>query len=338
MRRGGQWIKAGLGKARRAALRVRARLPRGPQPAILMYHRIADEPFDPWGLAVTPTHFSDQLSWLAAHRTVLRLADFAALHRAGALPRDAIAVTIDDGYACSSALAAPLLEQFRIPATLFLPIDLIERERPFWWDELEQIVLGHPGPNLSVGGTDIAIGAAEPADRRWPPRSKPTTARQAAFEAILTAVTRKSPDERDRIMDDLRRQTAPLDELPPAKRPLSPVEARRLAGTIIELGGHTRSHPWLPDLDDDHQRREIGGCIDRLHELTGTRPTAFAYPYGTSDERSRRLVEESGIECACVTGDLGVSPRSSSLALPRMRVGDWDAAGLQQALARLVPA
>ena len=26
----------------------------GPEPVILMYHRIAEPPYDPWGLAVTP--------------------------------------------------------------------------------------------------------------------------------------------------------------------------------------------------------------------------------------------------------------------------------------------
>jgi peptidoglycan/xylan/chitin deacetylase (PgdA/CDA1 family) len=77
-------------------------LPRGPSPTILMYHRIAEEPFDPWGLSVTPANFRDQLAWLAQNRTVLPLGEFAALHRAGTLPAEAIAVTLDDGYACAS--------------------------------------------------------------------------------------------------------------------------------------------------------------------------------------------------------------------------------------------
>ena len=39
-----------------------ARLSRSP--IILMYHRIAEPAFDPWGLAVSPARFEDQLAIL----------------------------------------------------------------------------------------------------------------------------------------------------------------------------------------------------------------------------------------------------------------------------------
>ena len=40
-------------------------------PVILMYHRVASPLIDPWGLAVTPDHFRDQLTTLAQRRTIL---------------------------------------------------------------------------------------------------------------------------------------------------------------------------------------------------------------------------------------------------------------------------
>ena len=63
-------------RARRYVNRARAWLPHRPYPAILLYHRIADETFDPWGEAVAPTNFREQLEWLAGNRTLLRLTDF----------------------------------------------------------------------------------------------------------------------------------------------------------------------------------------------------------------------------------------------------------------------
>src|SRR5690349_5856170 len=91
--------------------RARARLPHPPAPAILMYHRIASETFDPWRLAVQPEAFAEQLAWLARHRTVLRLGEFAAFHRRGKLPRTAVALTFDDGYGCTAEVAAPMLKK-----------------------------------------------------------------------------------------------------------------------------------------------------------------------------------------------------------------------------------
>jgi len=307
-----------------------------------MYHRIADEPFDPWGLAVTPGRFKDQLSWLARNRTVLSLDDFGELHRLRSLPRDAIAITFDDGYACIKEIAAPLLQELGLHATVFLPVDLIERRQTFWWDELEELVLGHDELNLCVDGEEVSLGPRTPADRHWTPRAEAGTARQIAFEEILSRITRKPPAERDRIMDELRSQqgspSRPAQGGLQSKRPMLPEEIRMIAGATISVGSHTRSHPWLTALAPEEQREEICGSVDRLEALTGYRPRAFAYPYGHSDEQSRQLVAEAKFAIGCLTGDRGVSRRSRCVALPRVRIGDWSAAELEGVLTNLRPA
>lgn len=331
----GQSLRSMVGRTRDSALRLRSRI--RPPPVILMYHRIADESFDPWGMAVTPPHFREQLEWLSQHRTVLRLQAFAALHRARRLPPDAVAVTIDDGYSCCSELASSLLEQFRVPATIFIPLDLIERGQPFWWDELEELVLSHEGHSLTFDGAEIPIGQRTPEDRQWKPRTEPVTARQSAFREILTRITRKRPVDRDRAIDDLRRQVGAIGDLESLKRPMTPQLVRGISSDLVDFGSHTLNHPWLTDLDPNEQAEEIGGSVDRLKTLTGSQPVAFAYPYGISDEHSRRLVEEAGFECACVTGDRAVSRRSGTFALPRVRAGNWDAEGLAQALSCACP-
>ena len=77
-------VKAGERERRRSALvkllrRLRSALgrrPRGPA-VILMYHRIAVEPLDPWRLCVTPASFAGQLDWLRAHCRVIPLRQLA---------------------------------------------------------------------------------------------------------------------------------------------------------------------------------------------------------------------------------------------------------------------
>ena len=71
-------MKGGLRRASELVRKAMRRAwPGGPwplRPAILMYHRIADAAFDPWGLAVPRQSFADQMQWLAKKRTVLDLA------------------------------------------------------------------------------------------------------------------------------------------------------------------------------------------------------------------------------------------------------------------------
>lgn len=331
----GKRIRSGLGRhARTAALRLRARFPHRPPPAILIYHRITKETFDPWGLSVTPAHFREHLSWLAQNRTVLRLRDFADLQCRRALPPDAIAVTLDDGYACNSAVAAPLLEEFRVPATMFLPVNFITSGKPFWWDELEDIVLDHDGSELSLDGHKVVLGPKRSADRQWKPWSPQGTPRQAAYHDIHVRLARMRPDELARSMDFLRDQAKPANNADPMKRPMSGEEVRRTAGRFVEFGSHTLNHPWLPSLAPAEQRHEICDSVEQCRRLTGSRPSAFAYPFGMFDDQSEKLAEEAGFVCACTTRDLAVARGTSSFALPRLQVGDWDTAELERVLTR----
>jgi len=322
-------------RARSAAKRLAAHLPHRPPPAILMYHRIAEESFDPWGLAVRPDHFRDQLDWLARNRTVLPLHEFAERHRRGDLPPDAIAITFDDGYACNAEVAKPLLEHFDIPATIFLPAELIERRQPFWWDELEELVLEHDGPSLVLAQDTVALGSKQERDRAWAPGAPAQTPRQAAFEAIHARLTRMAPAGREEGLAELRAQAGGAPAIPDRKRPMTPEQVREAAGGALEFGSHTLTHPWLTSLDEAQQRHEICDSVERTAALSGTKPTTFAYPFGTFDARSERLAKEAGFDCACATKEIAVSRRSSPYALPRVPVDDCDSRGLERMLARV---
>lgn len=117
-----------------------------------MYHRVNEPGYDPWELAVTPAHFDEQLARLKRRRTVLPLIEFAERHARGDLPRDAVAITFDDGYACNGLNAAPLLAAHGLPATVFLATSAISADHEYWWDDLERIVVGAP-----VAAMDIEI-------------------------------------------------------------------------------------------------------------------------------------------------------------------------------------
>src|SRR5271165_2456680 len=68
------------------------------RPLILMYHRIADNPVDYFGLSVCPTRFEEHLRVLRRTRYPLPLTDFVRDLVAGSLRSNAVASTFDDGY------------------------------------------------------------------------------------------------------------------------------------------------------------------------------------------------------------------------------------------------
>ena len=318
----------------RISRRIRARLPHRTKPrrgpAILLYHRVAEEAFDPWALAVSPTHFADQMEWLAKHRTILPLTEFARLSRERSLPANAVAITFDDGYACNAHVAAPVLQRLGLPATIFLPAAIIEGRRQFWWDELQDIVIEHPASTLNLDGGVVAIGPRNEADRDWPPGAPPVTDRQRAFLTIWSRLRTRTTAGLASALEKLRGDRERSAEQP-LKRPMTVEEIRSVAAPV-EFGSHALTHRSLPALNAADRAREISESVDRCEKLAGYRPRSFAYPFGDADADSIRLVEAAGFECACVTEERSVSPRSDVYALPRIGVGNFPAAELPQML------
>lgn len=316
------------------AARNRLRPMLTPGAVILMYHRVADESFDPWGVAVSPAHFADQLEWLVGNRTVLPLPELAELNKLGKMPRDAVAVTFDDGYACNGRVAIPMLERLDLPATIFLPPALIEFGREFWWDELQRIIWNAKSASLNLRGMSVRIGEACVADDDWKLGNPPRTARQRAYQRLYSILYALQPREIDAGMVELRQQSNVPVTPRESHRPLSPEEIRALTSGLVEFGSHALSHPSLPLLSAAEKAREINEGRQRCADLTDTPCRSFAYPYGDVDAESRDFVKAAGFVCACRADGWFVRSGADPFALPRIHVGNWNSDKLAKLIGR----
>ncbi len=97
---------------------------------VLCYHRVlpdlAEDPDEPL-YTVSPRQFASQLAWLAREGyqglTLAEFGDFARGRRA--LPKRAVLITFDDGYADNYHVAWPLARQYGLPLNLFLTTGFI---------------------------------------------------------------------------------------------------------------------------------------------------------------------------------------------------------------------
>jgi len=94
----------------------------------------------------------------------------------------------------------------------------------------------------------------------------------------------------------------------PTPAALSWGELRDLvAEGLVDAQSHTRTHPWLPRLDDARARDEIEGSAADIEDRLGYAPTSFCYPAGLYGPRDTALVREAGYR-AGVTTDPGANP------------------------------
>jgi peptidoglycan/xylan/chitin deacetylase (PgdA/CDA1 family) len=298
------------------------------RPAILMYHRVARVHHDPWGLAVDPEHFEEQIAYLKEHRTAMPMDEFVQRIRSNTLSPDAVAITFDDGYRDNLVNAMPVLVRHGVPASLFLATGYIDRNVPFWWDELATIILEstHAAHWDQVWGDQTinlhwpAAGRPEPVAEAWRAWDEPRTARQSAYLAIWQRLQRTAEQERDRMMDSLRSRFETVPD--PLAMPMSAGEIRTLLnGGLIALGAHSVTHPALTSLSRLDSRREIGLSGQQCRALTTMRVDGFAYPYGDMSLEVREDVVSEGFSWACSTqGGFIDCDRTDIYALPRLAV------------------
>ena len=106
----------------------------------------------------------------------------------------------------------------------------------------------------------------------------------------------------------------PLDDM------LSWGQAREVAQTGVEIGGHSHSHPQLDQLSTGELRQELRRNKGLLEEKIGAPVATMAYPYGYSSARVRREVRRAGYFAACAVNNTIAADRHDMLAIPRLTV------------------
>ncbi|MGR5146588.1 polysaccharide deacetylase family protein [Photobacterium alginatilyticum] len=106
---------------------------------------------------------------------------------------------------------------------------------------------------------------------------------------------------------------------------------------VVEIGGHTMSHPKLDNLSRDDQYREIIENKALLEDLLCKPLTSFAYPFGLHNEDTKSITQDVGYQFAVATNSgplqfhqdpyqirrIGIFPRTDVFGLWRKVRGNY---------------
>ena len=305
-----------------------------------MYHRVDDPPWDPWGLAVPPARFREQIAALKKHRVLVSMEDLATGLATGALPPRAAALTFDDGYADNALLAKPILEELEAPATIFVTTGFVRSGQRYWWDRLaESVLAGTAAAEFECAGVQCAWPQQHrlPGDlARWRIGHPATDPRRLAYAALWRALQPMTEEEREAA---LMRVAKLVGTAPPLAHdrlagPMTPEMVKDACSDMIAIGVHGRSHVPLTALPVATRRAELEEARAEVAALTGRDPPdGLAYPHGSHDEQTRRLAAAAGYRWAVTSRSARVDPRRYDLlALPRLDPGRRSAGALRLSL------
>lgn len=263
-----------------------------------------------------------QLVWLKDHYSLLPLATLIELIRSKKrFPTRACAITFDDGYHNLYGYALPAIRSLKLPATIFLPTDFIDRKSPLWVDRLEYAI-GHaaiPQFSLRINGVLRAFPLHTFQDR-------------CMSDAAIREVLKKLPrDEAAALLASIIDQTQKdlTDSfLSSPYCPLTWDEIREMRDAGVTFAAHTLTHPILSRTPTDEAAQEIAESHRRITKEIGVALPIFAYPNGQPDDFTQNtvaLLKKEGVIAALTTtpGVIGSNP--DLFRLPRITMDNTDA-------------
>jgi peptidoglycan/xylan/chitin deacetylase (PgdA/CDA1 family) len=281
--------------------------------AVLLYHRVASLTPDSHGLCTPPETFESHMAHLRRRCVPLDLEELVELARVGRLPKDAVAVTFDDGY-LDGFVASDILSGLGVPATFFVNGEDLAVEHEAWWDVVEGILLADetalpPVLELVRGQARHVIPTASREERR--------TALQSVHGVLLYAAAA----ERKRLVQRIVSWSGTKPSVRSSHRLMTAaeiVELGRRPGHSV--GAHTTHHLLLSSNSVDVQREEIVVNRRELESLLGHAVTSFSYPYGEFTAETIDLVREAGFTTAVTVEAAPVRDGVDPLRIPRFEV------------------
>ncbi len=278
---------------------------------ILIFHRVHPQPDPMFPGEMHAASFRERMGWIREWFNVLPLEDAVAALSRGKLPRRALAITFDDGYADNSTVALPILRELGLPATFFIATGFLDGGR-MWNDTVIETIRATQSPELDLSRLGLGVH-----------RVDSPAARAAAAGKILPQLKYLSPPERQRQVDAV----AAIAPTPlPANLMLTGEQVRGLAAAGMGIGGHTVTHPILARLDDGAARREIADGRDVLESMVGRPVKLFAYPNGKPGSdyvaAHAQMVKDLGFSAAVSTAGGAARAGDSPFELPRFT--PWD--------------
>lgn len=282
---------------------------------VLAYHRVDEldrKPrLDPSLISATPAQFEVQMRFIAQRYHPISAEEvLETIERGALLPRDAVLVTVDDGYRDFQEVIFPIVRRYGIRPVLFVPTAYVG-QGAFWWDQLFDALQQTRAQERSTPVGRLSLRT--PAEK------------QAAMGHLRAYIKRphSSFEQARRELQALCTAAAP-DLLPPERVTLNWDELRALARAGATIASHSHTHAILSRIPLDHVRDEIRTSQRLIAQEIGQALPIFAFPDGNPPAFTPEvmsLLREEGFKLALtmVEGCAHLE-RDDPLCLPRIAI------------------
>jgi peptidoglycan/xylan/chitin deacetylase (PgdA/CDA1 family) len=285
---------------------------------ILMYHRIMHRKKNSYyiqpGMYVEPETFRMHLGMLSQRFRIVKLSklkDPDWLKQNINKDKPLCFLTFDDGWRDFYDYAFPLLREYSMPATVFLPTDLIGTERQFWTDQVIELL-----SNLNA----MKLKNVEASSRLLDLLNKDDP-HEELYESVIAKLKNQGPDRINEFIEELSDFVGKKNFITKERFFLDWNEVRSLrASGLVEFGSHTASHNILTRMEFPAIEGELLKSKEVLMREGAVSKDwiPFCYPNGNFTNQIANYVKTSGYHLAVTTKNCWNSSEEVQYTLNRI--------------------
>jgi peptidoglycan/xylan/chitin deacetylase (PgdA/CDA1 family) len=250
---------------------------------ILCGHRVADD--DEGCLqGLRPSWLAEQLNYLSRHYHFLPLSKLLDCYeRHQSIPPNSVVITFDDGFRDNFTNAYPILQQYHVPATVFLATGCVSSGDLPWPQQV-----GYLFQQTKVDRV------CHITTKEIPVLLKSSWDRNAARSTVREVLGRMSRVERERSIAEL---SGLLQVDIPRDRMLTWDQVKTMQNGGIEFGAHSFSHPWMALLSPEEARWEMEASLHDIQHHCGITRPSFVFPAGSFTQDLVKMAISVGFRC-----------------------------------------
>ena len=245
--------------------------------------------------------FRRQLEYIKKHYTPMTLGGLVqARITDGEYPRNAVVITVDDGYENFFEWAFPLLKELEVPATSFVVPKVLDIDGWLWFDRLTYLF--GLEQRVFFQGVETELGPWLEKLKLLPATQRDSCAEELIREAGTIIPSRPTPEYA--LMS-----WAQLHEV--------------AASGLVEIGSHTCTHPILAHTNEEESWEEFSQSRGMIENKLNIEVKSFCYPNGMPGDYlpvHLQMLRRAGYSSAVASHFGMVNEDSDLFSLPRFGV------------------
>ena len=303
--------------------------------AISMYHYVRDLKHSRYpeikGLDIAL--FREQIAFMKDHFHIVRMEEVMdAVKNGMPLPDNALLLTFDDGYIDNYTFVLPVLEEYGLQGTFFIPGKTFTTHRLLDVNKIHYIMasseIGKLLPDVFerlnyYRGREFDYESNEDLFEKYATPSRYDSREIRFVKGVLQAAI---PEKvRNKISSDLFKKYVGISEEKLAyELYMTPDQLATLKRHGMFIGVHGYDHYWLDVLPEEELQADIDKALEIMDPYIDRSAWAMAYPYGRSSRAVLEAIASKGAQVAVtIEPRTAVIGQDNPLLLPRLDCNDF---------------